>query len=185
MRFENGDVKSDGLQGALFDGVVNASVDLGLLDGLPVAMTARLSEVNLATFSRELAIPGVQLAGVAHGEISVRADLYGLRDLKVNIESSEGFTVNLALLEQLLTSQYAEGLKGKEQVERVLAGILGKEGQRPFDSGKLTLAIEGSRLVGVVELKSEKLDLAVDLHIDVAAVAEALRVAQAHRLENR
>jgi len=185
VRFENGDVKSDGLQGAVFDGVVNASVDVGLLDGLPVAMTARLSEVNLATFSQEMAIPGVDLEGVAHGEVSVRADLYGLRDLKVHIESSEGFTVNLALLEQLLTSQYAEGLKGKEQVERVLAGILGKEGQRPFDSGKLTLALEGGRLVGVVELKSEKLDLAVDLHIDVAAVAEALRVAQAHQLENR
>ena len=184
VRFEDGAVKSGDLQGAVFDGVVNASVDVGLLDGVPVAMTARLSEVNLATFSQEMAIPGLQLEGVAHGEVSMRADLYGLRDLKINLESSEGLTVNLALLEQLLASRYAEEIKGKEQVERVLAGILGKEGQRPFDSGKLALALEGGRLVGVVELKSEKLDLAVDLHIDVAAVAEALRVAQAHHLEN-
>jgi len=185
VRLEDGDVKSDGLQGAVFDGVVNASVDLGLFHGLPVAMTARLSDVNLASFSQKMVIPGVQLEGVAQGEIAVRADLYGLRDLKIHLESSEAFAVNLALLEQVLTSQYAEGRKGKEQVERLLAGILGKEGQTPFDSGELTLELQGRRLVGVVELKSEKLDLAVDLHIDLAAVADALKLAQAHRLDNR
>jgi hypothetical protein len=172
-------MKATGLTGKAFDGALAADVEVGLLrPGIPVRLAAQLSGVNLEMLTREMAPSSIKVTGPADGKLAVAMDRDGIKEFRLALQSKGPVTVNIGLLQQLLASEYVKAFKGKEQLERVMAEILGKEEQRPFDSAKLDLALQGDRFAGQITLLSPKLNLTVDLRIDVAAIVEALKMAQ-------
>ena len=57
-----------------------------------------------------------------------------------------------------------------------MAKIVGKEESHPFDAATLSLAWKDDGLAGQVVLKSEQLNLTVDLRIDKASLIQAIKL---------
>jgi len=155
-----------------------------LAENLPVQVRARASDVDLGLFTGTLGVPTVQMTGLASGE-AVLALTYpaGIQALQVNLASSRDFSVSSYLVERLLAMQFAKQYASERQLEKVRARIVGKESQRPFDSGQLVLNYQGDRIGGQAALNSKDLDLTVDLQMDTEAFFSALNLAQEARIE--
>ncbi len=175
LLFEEGVVKSSSLEATLCGGTTTAEAEVGLLHpGIPVQVTARLKNVDLGPLTRAWAVPTAEMTGLAGGEVTLRMEGGKIQEARASLESHQDFSVNVGLIERLLTSQYVQQMKGKQQVERAVAEIVGREQQRPFDSGQLTLEYHGDRITGQAVLVSEKLDLTVDLAMDAGALVAAI-----------
>ncbi|HNR36867.1 MAG TPA: hypothetical protein PKO36_16960, partial [Candidatus Hydrogenedentes bacterium] len=76
-----------------------------------------------------------------------------------------------------LASQFAK-MAGNKPVDRIVGELLGKEGERPFDGAKLTLAYTPDGFVGQITLSSDKMDLTIDLNIEPGAIADGIKLLQ-------
>ena len=185
VTLEGGLLRAPELKGALYGGAAIADIEVGLLaENLPVQVRARASDVDLGLFTGTLGVPTVQMTGLASGE-AVLALTYpaGIQALQVNLASSRDFSVSSYLVERLLAMQFAKQYASERQLEKVRARIVGKESQRPFDSGQLVLNYQGDRIGGQAALNSKDLDLTVDLQMDTEAFFSALNLAQEARIE--
>ncbi len=185
IKVQDGTIKAAGLQGSVLGGTLDADAEAGLLTtGVPMAVTAHLKGVNLETLSQALGMPSVQLGGLADAELTVAANMHGVSDLRVSAQSAGEVSVGVALLEQVLASEYASQMPGKKQIERVVADLKGKGDRATFASAKLTVAYQGERVALKVELASDKLNLNLDLAIDAPLVWQALSLAGDNALKN-
>ena len=185
VTLEGGSLRAPELKATLYGGTATADLGVELLaENLPVQVSARVAEVNLGAFTGTLGIPAVQMTGLAGGEATL-AMTYpgGIQDLKVELTSSRDFSVSAYLVERLLAMQFARQYASERQLEKVRAKIIGKESQRPFDSGRLVLKYQGDRIGGEAQLKSKGLDLTVDLQMDTEALASAVQIAQQARVD--
>jgi hypothetical protein len=99
------------------------------------------------------------------------------------VASTEGFSVNRDFVYQLLMSGYIKDVKGGKRVDKVVERVLGEEDMRAFDRGELTLGMESADIKGKARLKSESLDLTVDINLDPDALASLLKLRQEENLE--
>lgn len=176
LRIEEGWLRSAPFETRVFDGGLGLAIECGLFaPGLPIRVTATAKDADLAVFTAEFKPPSVTLTGRASGEVMVEWGGGTLRDIRVDLESREGFSLNRDMVEQLVLSQYTNDLPMGKKVQRVLADILGKESQRPFDMARLKLGFEGGRIVGNALLESRDLQLDVDVRVDPGAVVEIMR----------
>ena len=185
VTLEGGLLRAPELKGALYGGAATADIEVELLaENLPVQVRAGASDVDLGLFTGTLGVPAVQMTGLASGEATMALTYpAGIQDLKVNLASSRDFSVSSYLVERLLAMQFAKQYASERQLEKVRAKIVGKESQRPFDSGQLVLNYQGDRVGGQATLKSKDLDLTVDLQMDTEAFFSALKLAQEARIE--
>ena len=179
IQAEGGVIKAAGLTGSAFGGAVTGDAEFGAFQpGLPVHLTAQLKGVNLESLSRGLAIPSLYVTGNADGMIRFAMEQEGTMDLQITLESVGDATVSVAALEQLLASPYMQQFAGRKQLERIVKEVGGKEKQSSFDSAKLALAYGGDRYILRVTLVNAKVNLTVDVLVDVAAVMDALKLIQ-------
>lgn len=185
VTLEGGTLRAPELKGTLYGGSATADIEAQMLaENLPVRVRARAADVDLGLFTGTLGVPAVQMTGLASGEATLAlAYPAGIQDLKVNLVSSKHFSVSAYLVERLLAMQFAKQYASERQLEKVRAKIVGKESQRPFDSGQLVLNYQGDRIGGQASLKSKDLDLTVDLQMDTEAFFSALKLAQEARVE--
>lgn len=175
-----GILKAPGATAAFCNGTVTADVEAGLAEeGRPVRVKAQIAGMDLAAFTSTLPVPSARLTGLANGTLTTAVTAAGVQTLELTLESTQEFSMSVGLLAQLMEAQFVQQFKGKDKVQKAMADILGKEEMRAFDSAKLTLKFEGARVTGTALLKSENLDLTLDLGMDSAAVLEFLRMAQA------
>jgi len=185
VTLEGGLLRAPELKGMLYGGTATADIEVEwLAENLPVQVRAQAADVDLGLFTGTLGVPAVQMTGLASGDATM-ALMYpaGIQDLKVNLTSSRDFSVSSYLVERLLAMQFAKQYASERQLEKVRAKIVGKESQRPFDSGQLVLNYQGDRIGGQATLKSKDLDLTVDLQMDTEAFFSALKLAQEARIE--
>lgn len=171
FQMENGVLKSAALEGLCCEGTVAATASAGLLvNGMPLDITAQFKGVNLASLIREMGLPSIQIAGLADGDLTVKAGAEGLRDFRLNLTSTQGLEVSRVLIDQLLTSQYAQDPKIKLMVDK----MFGKETVLPFDSGTLTLGLEEGRIAGKAVFTKDQRTFNIDLKVDMAAITESM-----------
>ncbi len=177
LRFEGMTARLEDLAMNLFGGAVNGAASVRLNEpGLPAEATLSVDGADLSVFTEEFKPPSVVLTGRLGGTLSIAAGLDGLRDFRLEMTASDGFSINKDLVEQLLVSQYMEGMSGGRQIGDVLRDVLGDQPQRPFDAGRADLRLEDGRIAGVIRLESKSLNLTVDVKADPAALLEALRI---------
>jgi hypothetical protein len=181
---KDGRVVSRGFEARLWDGTVKGDADAGLfVEGMPVSASATVAGMNLETFTREYKPPKSRFTGAGGGTVSLDWSREGFKDLKVDVASTEGFSVNRDFVYQLLMSGYIKDVKGGKRVDKVVERVLGEEDMRAFDRGELTLGMESADIKGKARLKSESLDLTVDINLDPDALASLLKLRQEENLE--
>jgi hypothetical protein len=120
------------------------------------------------------------LTGIVRGEMFCVLTPSQLRDFSLMLESTENFSMNRDMVEQLLLNQYMNDVTGSRQVSRMLQSVLGKKPQTAFDRAQIKLGLEESRIAGTALLESKSLNLTVDIKADPPALLEALRIRQEH-----
>lgn len=160
----------------VFGGTVAASASVAPLEaGFPATLDATFENVDLDRFTKEFEPPSLILTGLLHGTVHLAFSREGLTALRVEMESTEGFTMNRDMVAEAL-ERVREA--GSNMALKVVEKVLGKEEQRPFDSAGLKLALEDGLLKGPLTLRSKALDLTVDLSAEPAALMAALQARQ-------
>ncbi len=182
-RLEGTRMRIHPVRGRVFDGTLEADVDVGVLEpGLPVFMTSEFENIDLAVLTKEVEPPNTRLTGRAHGNLTVDYIVDELRGFAVEAEAPAGLTVNRSLVADLLQSEKLLAGMGERVAERAMDKLLGEQPQRPFDRGRLYVYLTGDTIQGLVDLESAKTDayhglnLTVNLDMDVSALAEGLRL---------
>lgn len=190
VRASEGGVRLEGTRllipaakGTLFGGALNSTIEVGILEAeFPVHLKADFEGIDLAVLTNEVQPPKTKLTGIADGQVELKYSLQGLAEFYLTASSNQNFSINRDLLKELINmEEYLGGMRARI-AERVLTKILGAEPQRPFDSADLYISLSHDAIGGVAELKYEKsevytgMDLLVNLDIDQASFAEALRV---------
>lgn len=190
-RFEGEHLNLPKMVAALFDGTVEAAVEVGLFeDGLPIRLEARFDSLDLAVLTKEVQPPSVELTGLASGSATVLYTRDGLTGFNIEMRSEENFSLNREMVEQVLRTDQFRSLLGAKKVEKALGKFLGSAPQRPFDSAELTLGLEEDRIVGRAVFKSVEtkdyngLNMTINLKIDVAALGEAMKLLEQAEMEN-
>lgn len=179
LHVEAASLRTDTVQTRVFDGDLEAEVTVGLLDpGVPIRLALRPRNVDLAVFTEQVKPPDVRMTGRASGEIIIEFAGGILRDLELDLEAPDGFSMNRDMVEWLLLTQYAQDLPMGQSMEKILRDILGKGEQREFQSAKMALGFVDGRIAGQAVLESESLALTVDITADPKALTEALRARQ-------
>lgn len=175
-RWEGRALHLETLAFGLFGGNVRGGARVGVREaGWPVEASVQVENLDLDRFTKEFKPPSVILTGQVSGSVLAAFSLDGLTGLAVDLSSTEGFSMNKDMVEQLLVSQYMAGMTGGKQVTEVIRDVLGAAPQRAFDSARLVLGMEDGRIAGFARLESAKLNLTVDIKADPAALLEALR----------
>lgn len=182
---EGQDIVAKSFEAKLYGGTLRGAARIKVLGGLRAAINATVEDADLEVFSDKFKPPHTRLTGIADGKIgAVWSAADGVEKLEASIHSSEGFSVNRDLLEQLLLSKYTKGMFGAKTLDAIRENVLGEAGQRPFKSGGIDLRWADTEYVGTVSLESEALNLTVDLTVEEEVIAEALRLRQESRLED-
>jgi hypothetical protein len=172
-------LKFDRVEVTLFAGTVKASGAIGFQDpAFPMHVAADVRNLDLSVFTTEFKPPSVILSGLVSGTTMVEFDLHGLKDLRVALHTTGGFSINRDALQQILLSQYVGNITGGATVEHVVDKVIGKSKQRAFDMARLDLGFEDGRLTGEARLESKDLKLTVDIKADPEALLEALKIRQ-------
>lgn len=172
--------------GQLFDGELKIGATLAWLqDDQPVALDAQLTNFDLARLTAEVEPPKVRLTGIADAAGSLTYSEAGLQAFLLDGISTQGFSLNRSMVEDVLASgDFQESLGSRRVIDRTMDKLLGEQPQRPFDSARIHLELAEQRIRGQAELLSEKtpqyngLNLTVDMAIDPPALAEALSLLQ-------
>ncbi len=185
VRLEGDTVVAAGLTGTLFDGPLTVDASAGLLrEKLPFTLDARGTGLDLALLVEQVKPPRVTLTGPADATLHLELDQEGLQEVKVTSQSTGALTVNRDIIQQVLLSQYVQGVTGGRQLDRVVRDVLGTADQRPFDSGALDLDLVDGRLEGQAVLTSGALNLTIDLHVDPEALVAAMQLTQQEQFRN-
>jgi hypothetical protein len=178
-------------RGALFGGEIVADVDVGVLaENLPIELTGSFDRLDLAILTDEVKPPNTSLTGTAVGTISARYTTKGLESFNLNASAPGGLSVNRSLVSDLLQSDRFLAGVGERVAGKAMDKLLGTEPQRPFDSGRLNIGLDGAKILGTAELLSVKtpayngLNLTVNLDMDQSALAEALSLLEESKLGN-
>ncbi|MCC6486864.1 MAG: hypothetical protein IT364_05130 [Candidatus Hydrogenedentes bacterium] len=187
---ENGIGKVRGAKATLYGGELTIDGEVNLLDtGAGGRVEARFTGIDLDRFTKEYEPPSVRLTGLADGTVLLVWNQDGLQDLRVDISSGQGFSLNREVIESLLLQSLTSGVTGLKMLNRrIQKKTIGEEAMRSFDSATASLSLEGERyeeqrLVGPVALKSETLDFSIDVAVDLRAIADALEVQQQAKLQ--
>lgn len=172
------------LEGRIYGGALEGSAQLEFsAAGVAVKLDVTFEDVDLDRFTREYELPSAALTGRAKGRLVVEWGPEQLNAFRFALVSDDGFTVNRDFVEQLLLSEYTQGYTGGKTLDKITQRIIGEAGQRPFDSASVSLRDDGAALVGQAVLRSELLNMSVNLDIDVAEVNRALEMHQEMQLD--
>jgi len=184
LEFRETRLVARGAKAELFGGRLQLDSEVGLLGGeLDSELDGRFVDINLGAFTEEFNVPGVVMTGVANGRITARLDAEGLHELRVAIRCDRDLTLSRGMVKRLILSGQVEGFTGAKQLSQVMARVLGDQEQRPFDKAELTLATEGESIEGSVLLKSETLNLTIDLNVDPETLVQLLQLRQQEQIE--
>jgi hypothetical protein len=185
VRFEEDTVVATGLSGTLFNGPLEVDATAGVLqDKLPFTLDARGKQLDLALLTEQVKPPRVTLTGIADAAVHLELNDDGLQEVSVDAQSTSAFTVNRDIIQQVLLSQYMKDVTGGKQLDRIVQDVLGKSEQRPFESGNLDLDLVEGRLEGQALLKSEALNLTIDLQVDPQALIAAMQLTEQEALQD-
>ena len=164
-------------------GLLGGRLDLSLqwepqASHMPLTLRSTLDHIDLGVFTEEFKPSSLVLTGIVRGEVSCVLTPTRLREFNLMLESTENFSMNRDMVEQLLLNQYMDDVTGGRQMGRMIQSVLGKKAQTAFDCARLTLGLEEERIAGVALLESKSLNLTVDIKADPPALLEALRVRQ-------
>jgi hypothetical protein len=186
---ENGVAVAKGVEASIYEGRIVADAEVNLLDtAAGGTLNAHLEGVDLDRFTKEYEPPSVVLTGIASGDVSLVWNADGMRDLRVDLASNEGFSMNREVIENLLLQSLTAGVTGMKKLNRrIQEETIGAAPQRPFESAAVSLSLEGDtyaeqRLVGPIALKSKMLNLSIDLGVDLMAIASAMELQQQAQL---
>lgn len=164
---------------ALFDGIVNARAEFHLREpGIPMTVSGKLNNIDLAVFSREVKPPAVVLSGRASGEFEISGDLSGVRDLDASLRCAEGFTINRDVVEQL--ALYTQGIA---IVGKSLQRAIGEQDPRPFDRAEVSVGYQAGNTTVSLFVSSRLLDLAPVFYIK-ADLADLFRLLRENQIQN-
>jgi hypothetical protein len=167
------------LSGGIFGGFFAGSIRIDPLDPtLPGEASLTFEGIDLARFTEEFKPGDVKLTGIASGSFSAQWTAAGLVSATFSMASEEGFSMNRDMIEQLLFSQYSEGMTGGKTLKDIREQILGESPQYSFDSASLDLSLDEGRFRGTAVFKSPRLNLTIDPAIDEQVLYEALRLRQ-------
>lgn len=179
MLFEEGVATIDDLSLGLLGGDLKLSLKWETLEaGMPLTIRSTIDHIDLGVFTDEFKPQSLILTGIVRGEVSCVLTPTRLRDFNLMLESTENFSMNRDMVEQLLLNQYMDDMAGGRQMGRMLQSVLGKKAQTAFDRAQLTLGLEDERIAGTALLESKSLNLTVDIKADPPALLEALRARQ-------
>lgn len=140
--------------------------------------------LDLDRLTTEYELPDARMTGLGGGSAVVEYGPEGWREIRVELQAAGNFSVQRGLVEQLLLSEYMTGYTGARRLDKITRDIIGSDEQRPFESGRLTLRLEGEALKGKAQLESDRLNLTVNLNVDLSEVVRALEFHQESQLEN-
>ncbi len=186
---ENGVAQATGVHASLYGGNVTFDVAVNVLDvDAGGRLDAHLENIDLDRFTQEYEPPSVTLTGIANGDAMLAWNKDALRELRVDLASDQGFSLNREIIQDLLLQSLTAEVTGMKKLNKQIEKeTIGKAAQRPFDSASVSLSLEGDtyedqRLVGPIALKSKMLNLSIDLGVDLRAIADALDLQQQARL---
>ncbi|MFM1918452.1 MAG: hypothetical protein RLZZ303_86, partial [Candidatus Hydrogenedentota bacterium] len=169
----------DDIATRLFDGMARGSMRVDLAgENYPVVVDATLENIYLAAFTREFKPPDTELTGLVSGSIHAAIAGESITELDVKLVSGEGFTLNRAMVAQILMQQQVGDITGSGTVSKIVERVIGSEDARPFTGAELNLGIVDGRIAGQALLKSKSLNLTVDIKADQKALFEAMRMRQ-------
>jgi hypothetical protein len=181
LTFQEGKAKVDPLTLGVFGGTLNLSLQWEpFASGFPLTVRSNIDRIDLGVFTDEFKPQSLVLTGIVRGEMFCVLTPSQLRDFSLMLESTENFSMNRDMVEQLLLNQYMNDVTGSRQVSRMLQSVLGKKPQTAFDRAQIKLGLEESRIAGTALLESKSLNLTVDIKADPPALLEALRIRQEH-----
>lgn len=179
MRFEDMRLAFDDITLDLFGGGVTAQAEVMLFEpGMPITLRGEARNIDLSIFTQEFEPPSLILTGQVNGMFAVGITAMQLHMLDVDLEATEGFSMNRDMVEQLLMQQYMDDITGGGRMSRVLRDVIGDRPQRPFDHVRMLLGLEDGRITGYTRLESGALNLTVDITADPEALLDALRIRQ-------
>jgi len=177
-------IRLDPLAGEVFGGAFTGVASVDLSGESPVvAVDMRLRNVDLARFSEKMIPQDYGLQGLAQGRIAAKLTPDGLQDATVKLVSSGDFSMNKALLQNILL-EYLRDIPGAQSIERISTGVLGEAAWRSFDSASLDLGWTGNKLSGTASLRSSNLNLTIDVNVDEGSIRQILAFQQKARLED-
>jgi hypothetical protein len=186
---QDGVAEAAGVEATLYGGRTTFNASVNVLDmGEGGRLDAHLQGVDLDRFTKEYEPPAVVLTGIADGDISLAWNEDGVKDLRVDLASEEDFSMNREVIENLLLQSVTAEVTGLKRLNRrIREDTIGEAAQRPFERAAMSLSLEGEtydeqRLTGPVSLKSEMLDLSIDLGVDLRAIASAMELQQQAQL---
>jgi hypothetical protein len=189
--FEDDTMRIKGAAGALFGGTIVADIDIGVLvEKLPIDVMGTFDGADLAILTDEVQPPNTSLTGTAAGNLAARYTTDGLETFTLNASAPDGLSVNRSLVADLLQSEKLLAGIADRVVDKTMDRLLGTAPQRPFDSGRLNLYLQGGKIQGTAELLSVKtqayngLNLTVNLDMDQSALTAALTLLEESKLGN-
>ncbi len=172
-------------KGEIFRGSIGADIDIGVLQStLPIKLSGRFEDADLAIFSDEVKPPNTQLTGKARGTLEVDYGVKGLTGFAFEAEAPGGLSVNRSLVEKMLqTDKFLSGA-GANVAGKAMDKLLGTAAQRPFDRGRLNANLADDKITGLAVLESQQtkdyhgLNLRVTLDMDLGSLEQALQMLQ-------
>ncbi len=192
LRNVRADLRADGdriyienLSSGLFGGTVKAKAEVKpFAAGFPTRLTAAIEDLDLGIFTTEYEPPSARLTGRVRGSVTVVYGAGGLEDIKVDLRTEEGITVNRDLVEQILLSQYVEGtVAGGKTLSKAIQRTIGKDADRPFDGAWLKLGYEDGEIRGMAKLTSELLNVSIDILADPETLNDAIMLRQTEQVQ--
>lgn len=185
VRLEWPMVHLDDIEAEVFGGRVKGSARIDLMSpSFPIVVDAEIEDADLSRFTEEFQPPDTELTGLASGTIHAAIEGETITELGVQLTSGEGFTLNRQMVAQILMSQQVGEFTGSGTVSKIVERVIGKEDSRPFTGADLNLGIDGGRITGQAQLKSQALNLTIDIKADQQALLEAMRMRQEGQVGN-
>jgi hypothetical protein len=167
----------------LFGGRVEIVVDVEpLSEAFPVRLTAKIIDIDLASFTTEFQPPSLLLAGKVNGDIMILFENNSLKDVKIDLKATDHVTVNRAIIEDMIRSQQFEGLSSRA-VDKMVEKFLGNSDPVPFDEAHLDLGFEEGRFVGLTSLRSARPHINLDVRADPKALVSLMKAQQQMQLK--
>ncbi len=176
LRLDPTQLHCEALETTFLGGTVKLDGTLDYRDPMwKTSADLRVARIDLTEFTKTFEPPDVVLTGIVGGNVTMTVSTEGLEALDVDMEATEGLTLNRSMVRQILMSQYVNDAVGNKSVQKIIEKVIGDDEQRPFDRAILELGMEDGLIVGVARLESKSLDVTVDISAQPSALLEAIR----------
>ncbi len=176
LRLDPTQLYCEGLETTFLGGTVKLDGTLDYRDpAWKTKADLRVARIDLKEFTKTFEPPDVVLTGIVGGTVTMTVSTEGLEALDVDMEATEGLTLNRSMVRQILMSQYVNDAVGNKSVQKIIEKVIGEDEQRPFDRAILELGMEDGLIVGIARLESKSLDVTVDISAQPSAILEAIR----------